>query len=307
MIKQKQTTIAGEISFTGRGLHTGQTSTIILKPAPANHGIVFQRVDSPEKPLIHALIGNVADTSRSTNICENGFEVKTIEHLMSACAGCSVDNLLIEINASEVPILDGSAGMYVHAFQNTGIVGLDEFRKYYNVPEVVKFEKPESGIELIIVPGNQFKISVMVDYGTHILATQNASLNKLSNYSTEIANCRTFVFLHELQYLIANNLIKGGAVDNAIVFVDKKPEQEVLDKLSDFFHKKDIQVNENGILNNVDLLFFNEPARHKLLDLIGDLALLGRPINGTIIAKKPGHFANTEFTKLIAECATLSK
>lgn len=307
MIKEKQSTLAGIVAFSGRGLHTGQQSKVTIKPAPANHGIVFQRVDLPEKPLVRAHISNLNDTSRSTNIRENDADVKTIEHFMAACAGMSIDNLLVEINCSEMPILNGSAEQYIREFERVGIEQQDAPRDYFTVEEVVKFEKPDLGIELMIVPAKSFKISVMVDYGTHILASQNVSLNKMSDFAQEIAPCRTFVFLHELQYLVSNNLVKGGDIDNAIVFVDKMPEKGELEQLCRFFNRNDIEVTENGTLNNTRLLFHNEPARHKLLDLIGDLYLLGKPIKGTIVAKKPGHFANSEFTKLISECAVIAK
>jgi UDP-3-O-[3-hydroxymyristoyl] N-acetylglucosamine deacetylase / 3-hydroxyacyl-[acyl-carrier-protein] dehydratase len=298
---KKQKTIATDITVKGRGLHTGKFATLVLKPAPENHGIVFQRIDLPEKPLVKAHISNVFDTARSTNLRENDADVKTVEHLLSALAGLSIDNLLIEIDNDEVPILDGSATEYIEKLMASGFIEQNAPREYFTVTEVVKFEKPDKGIELLLVPSKHEKYTVMVDYGTHVLASQCATLKNLDDYVPEIYNCRTFVFLHELQLLIANDLVKGGDVDNAIVFVDKKPDQEGLNNLAQFFGKTDVQVTENGILDNVELRHLNEPARHKLLDLIGDLYLLGKPIKGDIIAKKPGHFANTEFAKLIAE------
>lgn len=298
---KKQKTIAAEIAVSGRGLHTGKQATLTIKPAPENYGIVFQRVDLPDKPFIKAHISNVFDTSRSTSLRENGAEVKTVEHLMSALAGLAIDNLLIEIDEEELPILDGSATEYVQKIASVGLIEQKEEREYYTVNEVVKFEKPDKGIELIIVPSKHEKFTVMVDYGTHVLASQCATLQNIDQYVPEIYNCRTFVFLHELQLLIANDLVKGGDIDNAIVFVDKMPNKEELDNLAQFFDRPDVQVTENGILDNVELRYLNEPARHKLLDLMGDLYLLGKPIKGDIIAKKPGHFANTEFAKLIQE------
>ncbi len=298
---KKQKTIATDITVKGRGLHTGKFATLVLKPAPENHGIVFQRIDLPEKPLVKAHISNVFDTARSTNLRENDADIKTVEHLLSALAGLSIDNLLIEIDNDEVPILDGSATEYVEKLMKAGFIEQNAPREYFTVTEVVKFEKPDKGIELLLVPSKHEKYTVMVDYGTHVLASQCATLKNLDDYVPEIYNCRTFVFLHELQLLIANDLVKGGDVDNAIVFVDKKPDQEGLNNLAQFFGKTDVQVTENGILDNVELRHLNEPARHKLLDLIGDLYLLGKPIKGDIIAKKPGHFANTEFAKLISE------
>ena len=307
MMTKNQTTIASEAIITGKGLHSGNQVKLHFKPAPANHGIVFQRVDLEGKPTVRAHISNIADTSRSTNLREKNVDVKTVEHLMAALAGLYIDNLLIEIDAPELPILDGSAKEYVTKLQEAGIKILDEKKEYYTVTEVVKFEKPDLGIELILVPSNHFKISVMVDYGTNILATQNATIKSMDDFTKEIFNCRTFVFIHELDLLIKNNLVKGGNMDNAIVFIDKKPDQEVLDNLAGFFNMKNIKITENGTLNNVQLHYNNEPARHKLLDLIGDLYLLGKQLKGEIIAKKPGHFVNTEFVKLIAEYAVLMR
>ena len=300
-MKKNQTTIASESSVLGKGLHTGCAVSITLKPAPANHGIVFQRIDLPEHPTVKAHILNVADTSRSTNLQENGVNVKTVEHLLAALAGMGIDNLIIEIDAEEIPILDGSAAPFIVMIKQAGIEELPETREYISVDEVVKFEKPDVGIELILVPAEKFTMSVMVDYGTSVLASQYASMKKMDEFIDQIASSRTFVFLHELHYLIKNNLVKGGELDNAIVFVDKKPDPEILDEVRKFFNRDDIQIEENGTLNNVKLQCYNEPACHKLLDLLGDLYLLGKPIKGEIIARKPGHFANTEFVKLIYE------
>jgi len=300
-MKKNQTTIASEVSISGKGLHTGCVVSITLQPAPANHGIVFQRIDLDGKPTVKAHVSNVADTSRSTNLQENGANVKTVEHLLAALAGMNIDNLLIQIDAEELPIMDGSAEHFIKMLKQAGIKEQPEERKYVSVDEVVKFEKPDVGIELILVPAEKFTMSVMVDYGTSVLASQYASIKKMDEFVENIAPCRTFVFLHELHYLIKNNLVRGGELDNAIVFVDKKPEPEILEEVGSFFNKKDIQINENGTLNNVKLRCLNEPACHKLLDLLGDLYLLGKPIKGEIIARKPGHFANTEFVKLIYE------
>jgi len=300
-MKKNQTTIASEVSISGKGLHTGCAVSITLQPAPANFGIVFQRTDLPGSPTVKVHVANIADTSRSTNLQENGVNIKTVEHLLAALAGMSIDNLLIQIDAEEVPIIDGSAAPFVAMIKQAGIRDLPEIREYISVDEVVKFEKPDVGIELILVPAEKFTLSVMIDYATSVLASQYASIKKIEEFAESIAPCRTFVFLHELHYLIKNNLVKGGELDNAIVFVDKKPCQEILDEIGNFFNKKDIQINENGTLNNVKLQCLNEPACHKLLDLLGDLYLLGKPIKGEIIARKPGHFANTEFIKLIYE------
>ncbi|HNY62510.1 MAG TPA: UDP-3-O-acyl-N-acetylglucosamine deacetylase [Bacteroidales bacterium] len=298
---QKQQTIAAEVAFSGRGLHTGKLANITIKPAPENHGVVFQRIDLPGKPIVRAHINNVADTSRSTNLREDGVDVKTVEHLLSVCSGMGIDNVVIEIDNEEVPILDGSGKEYVEKIQKVGIQSQQANREYYTVEEVVMFEKPDQGIELILMPSQHQKFTVIIDYGTDALASQCVTLKDLSQYVPDVYDSRTFVFLHELQFLVKNNLIKGGDLNNAIVFVDKKPKQEELDQLAQFFGVGDVQVTKNGTLDNVKLRYLNEPARHKLLDLIGDLFLLGKPIKGDIIAKKPGHFANTEFAKLIAE------
>jgi len=300
-MKKNQTTIASEVSISGKGLHTGCAVSIQLQPAPANHGIVFQRIDLPGQPTVKAHILNLADTSRSTNLRENGASVKTVEHLLAALAGMSIDNLLILIDAGEAPILDGSSSHFIKMIKQAGVKELPVLREYISVEEVVKFEKPDVGVELLLVPAEKFTMSVMVDYGTSVLASQYASIKKMEEFVENIASSRTFVFLHELHYLIKNNLVKGGELDNAIVFVDKKPSPEILEEIGTFFNKKDIQINENGTLNNVKLHCYNEPACHKLLDLLGDLYLLGKPIKGEIIARKPGHFANTEFVKLIHE------
>jgi UDP-3-O-[3-hydroxymyristoyl] N-acetylglucosamine deacetylase/3-hydroxyacyl-[acyl-carrier-protein] dehydratase len=301
-MKKNQTTIASEVSISGKGLHTGCAVSITLQPASENHGIVFQRTDLTDQPKVKAHILNLADTSRSTNLKENGVNVKTIEHLLAALSGMSIDNLLVEIDAEEVPILDGSSAPFVNLIKEAGVKEQSIPREYVSLDEVVKFEKPDVGIELILVPAEKFSISVMVDYGTSVLASQCASMKKPEEFIENIAPCRTFVFLHELHYLIKNDLVKGGELDNAIVFVDKKPSPEILQEIGDFFNMKNIQINENGTLNNVKLKCFNEPACHKLLDLMGDLYLLGKPLKGEIIARKPGHFANTEFVKLIYEC-----
>jgi UDP-3-O-[3-hydroxymyristoyl] N-acetylglucosamine deacetylase/3-hydroxyacyl-[acyl-carrier-protein] dehydratase len=298
-MKKNQTTIGSEVAISGKGLHTGCNVSIKLQPAPANHGIIFQRVDLLETPTVKAHILNVADTSRSTNLKENGVTIKTVEHLLAALAGMGIDNLLIQIDAEEVPILSGCAMPFVNMIKQAGIKEFPDLKDYISVNEIIKFEKPDMGIELLLVPAEKFTMSVMVDYGTSVLSSQYASIKKMEEFVEFIAPCRTFVFLHELHYLIKNNLVKGGELDNAVVFVDKKPSPEILEEIGAFFHKKDIQINENGTLNNVQLHRFNEPACHKLLDLLGDLYLLGKPIKGEIIARKPGHFANTEFVKLI--------
>lgn len=294
-----QHTIISDTTVTGKGLHTGKHVTVTFHPAHVNHGIIFRRTDLPGMPLIHADVNNVFDTSRGTSLMENGAAVRTVEHLMAALAGLHINNVLVDIDAEETPILDGSSRIYVEALQTVGISEQNQPVKYINIEEPVSFENPDKGIKLTILPADNFSIDMSVDYGTQILAEQKAVLHNINEFVPEIYKCRTFVFLHELQFLIMNNLVKGGDIDNAIVFVAQKPDQVVLDKLAVFFNKQDIQVMENGILNNIQLYFDNEPARHKLLDLIGDLYLLGAPIKGHVIAEKTGHWANVEFGKNI--------
>ncbi len=298
---EKQSTINTSVSISGKGLHSGKQVTVNFIPAAEDCGIKFQRVDLPEKPIIHANVFNVYDTSRGTSIREYNAEVKTVEHLLAALAGLKIDNLLIEIDAEEMPIMDGSAKLFVEALLKSGVKNQNKTREHLIIDKIIKFEKPDKGIELTITPADSFKMTVEVDYGTDVLAKQHASLNSMDEFLKEIYNCRTFVFLHEIQFLIQHNLALGGDLDNAIVFVDKKPDAQTLEQLAKFFNKSNIRVMENGILNNLQLHHPNEPARHKLLDLVGDLYLLGKPIQGHIVAKKTGHFANVEFAKLIAE------
>lgn len=290
-------TISTSVSLSGKGLHTGKQVNVTFNPAPEHTGVVFRRVDLPGQPIVHAIATNVFDTSRGTSLKENNAEVRTVEHLMAALAGLQIDNVIVDIDAEETPILDGSSRFYVEALQKAGVVEQKQEREFFVVTEPMTFSIPEKQIELRAEPFDGFELKVDVDYGTAVLATQTAELNDINNFYPDIYNCRTFVFLHELQFLIANNLVKGGDVDNAIVFVAQMPEQKVLDQLSAFFNRKNLKVTENGVLDNVELHHPNEPARHKLLDLVGDLYLLGKPLKGRVYASHPGHFANTEFAK----------
>lgn len=297
----KQATIKESFSLSGKGLHTGKLVTLTFQPAPENHGIVFRRVDLPDTPTIRAIGNHVFDTSRGTSIRENGAEVRTIEHLMAALAGMQIDNVRIDINAEETPILDGSARFYIEGVQKAGRLEQSSEREYFTVSETTTFSVPEQGIELRIEPADDFQAFVDVDYGTQILSKQHAEIKDITSFYPELYNCRTFVFLHELQFLIQNNLVRGGDVDNAIVFVAQMPTEDVLMQLANFFNKKDLRVTENGILNNIELHHDNEPARHKLLDLIGDFYLLGKQLKGHVYATRPGHFANTETVKVLLE------
>ena len=297
-----QTTICSPVSVSGRGLHTAQQVTVTFVPAPADFGIQFERIDLPGHPIVKASPYAVFDTSRGTSIREGEAQVHTIEHLMAALAGLEIDNVMVDIDAEETPILDGSSRLYVEALQQIEKVEQTAEREFFTVNETVEFSVPEKGIQIRIEPANDFQMVVDVDYGTEILAKQTAELKNIRDFVPEIYSCRTFVFLHELQFLIQNNLAHGGDLDNAIVFVAQMPSPEVLAQLGEFFHKSDLKVTENGILNNIDLRFPNEPARHKLLDLVGDLYLLGKPIKGHIFATRPGHFANTELVKKLVTC-----
>ena len=296
-----QTTIASPVSVSGRGLHTAQQVTVTFVPAPADYGICFERIDLPGHPVVKASPYAVFDTSRGTSIGEGDAQVHTIEHLMAALAGLGIDNVLVRTVGPETPILDGSSRIYVEMLKEVGLKTLNAPKRIGTVTEEITFSIPEKQIELTIKPSDRFKMTVNVDYGTKVLAAQQAVLDNLENFVPDVYNCRTFVFLDELQFLIQNNLARGGDLDNAIVFVDKVPDNKVLNALGDFFHKKDITVTPDHILNNTHLRHPNEPARHKLLDLIGDLYLLGVPLCAEIIANRPGHFANTSFAKKILE------
>ena len=300
-MSDKQQTIKKPVSLSGRGLHTGVQSTITFKPAPENHGYVFQRIDLPGKPLIHAQVENVVDTSRSTVIGENGARVGTIEHVLSAAYGLEVDNLLIEIDAPETPILDGSSKYYVKAILEAGIEVQDAPRNYFVIKSNISYVDEKRGIELMTFPDDNLSLNVMIDYNSEVLGNQYATLNSIKEYKTEIGSCKTFVFLSDLEILLKNNLIKGGDLENALVIIEKEISQEELDRIADVFKKERRPYKGQGVLNEEDLLFPNEPARHKLLDLLGDLALVGRPLKGKILATRPGHASNVEFAKLIKQ------
>lgn len=296
-----QTTIESPISVSGKGLHTGQQVTVTFEPAPADYGVQFVRADLPGEPVVKAVPANVFDTSRGTSIKDGPAEVHTIEHLMAALVGLGIDNVKILTCGPETPILDGSSRIYVEMLREAGIKQLDAPRHYGCVKKEISYAIPEKDIQITIRPAEHFKMTVNVDYGTKVLAAQQAVLNNLEDFYPEVFNCRTFVFLNELQFLIQNNLVRGGDLDNAIVFVDKIPEKNVLKQLAVFFNKSNIEVTPDHVLNNISLRHPNEPARHKLLDLVGDLYLLGIPLRAEIVANRPGHFANTAFAKFLLE------
>ena len=297
MLKQK--TISTNLSFTGFGLHTGKEVDLVIEPAEANQGIQFSRVDLDGHPIVPASVEHVTDTKRSTTIEKNGVKVVTVEHLLSALYAFGIDNALIKINSEELPILDGSAAPYVEALKQIDFIEQSATKSYISLNKSITY-KDESGAEILYVPAEEFTLSVVLDYNNKVLGTQYAELRKIDHYADEIASCKTFVLLSELEYLAQSGLIKGGDIDNAIVIVDKKIEEEGLRKLAKLLGKEELKINIQGnTLNNCVLKHVNEPARHKLLDLIGDLALLGKPLKGHIIAKKPGHHLNTSFARIL--------
>lgn len=283
----------------GIGLHTGQKSTITFKPAEENHGFKFKRVDLDGQPVIDADVFNVVDTSRGTTLEQNGAKVHTTEHVLAAAYGLEIDNLLIELDGPEVPIMDGSASAFVEVLKQAEIVDQEAEKEYFVITENLTYEDLDRQTEMLAVPQDEFRVTVMVDYNSKILGTQHAQMYHLGEFEQEISKCRTFVFLRELEFLAKNNLIKGGDLDNAIVLVDKVMPQEKLDELAELLQKPKVEVKGIGVLNNVDLHFQNEPARHKLLDIVGDLALVGKPIKGHILAGRPGHKGNVDFAKII--------
>ncbi|MEL7160130.1 MAG: bifunctional UDP-3-O-[3-hydroxymyristoyl] N-acetylglucosamine deacetylase/3-hydroxyacyl-ACP dehydratase [Bacteroidota bacterium] len=294
-----QRTIANSFTLSGVGLHSGVEVTLVFKPAPAGHGVKFQRVDLEEQPTINVDVNRVVTTDRSTTIGSGEATVSTIEHLLSAVAGLQIDNLLVEIDGVEIPILDGSASPFVAPLLEAGFDEQDTTRDYFIVEEPIAYRDEESGTEIVALPYDGFEVVSMIDFDSPVLGQQYATLRGYEDYATEIAPCRTFVFLHELEALFEHDLIKGGDLTNAIVIADQLVPQERLDKLAKRMGKETVEVTKKGILNTLDLKFHNEPARHKLLDVIGDISLLGVPIRGRILATKPGHGANVAFTKLL--------
>lgn len=295
----KQHTIQQDVTVKGVGLHSGKISTCTIKPAPINTGFVFIRVDLEGQPKIPAKVRFVVDTNRSTTLGRSGATIMTVEHLLSALVGNGIDNAFLEISGPEVPILDGSAGPFVEAVKQAGVLEQDAPKKYFVIKEPITFTDEETGTEFLALPSDHFEVTSMIDFNSEVLGQQFAQLNRIEDFNTEIATCRTFVFLREVEYLADQNLIKGGDLDNAIVVVDKVMSPADLKSLAAKLNRPTLEVTDSGILNNLQLKYQNEPARHKLLDVIGDLALLGVNIQGKIIAKKPGHRMNTEFVKIL--------
>ncbi len=303
----KQTTIKSEIALIGVGLHTGKEVKMTFKPAPINNGYTFVRMDLEGQPIIEADANYVVNTQRGTNLEKLGVKIQTSEHVLAAFVGCDVDNVIIELNASEPPIMDGSSKYFVEAIEKVGIVEQEAERNFYVVKEVISFTDEATGSEILVMPSDDYQVTAMVDFGTKVLGTQNASLKNMSDFKTEIASARTFSFLHELESLLEKGLIKGGDLNNAIVYVDKEISPSTMEHLKVAFGKDNIAVKPNGILDNLTLHYPNEAARHKLLDVIGDLALIGTRIKGKVIANKPGHFVNTQFAKKMAKLIKIEK
>lgn len=298
---ENQHTIKAEIIINGVGLHTGKPVTLTMKPANPGFGIRFQRSDLSEQPIIKADVDLVVDTSRGTTLEYQGARVHTVEHLLAALVGTGVDNVLLVLDAPEVPILDGSAIGFIEAIEDTGIQMQQAKKVYYSVDTNIHFYDAHKNVDMLIIPSLDYQITTMIDFNSPVLGTQHMHLRKIEDFKQEIANSRTFCFLHELEQLLENNLIKGGDLNNAIVVVDKTIEKEQLAKLAKYFNKPDIEVKSEGILNNVQLHYPNEPARHKLLDIVGDLALTGFAIKGHVIASRPGHASNVEFAKKLKQ------
>ena len=292
-----QHTISKPVSLKGVGIHTGQEVNLTFKPTKENQGYVFCRVDLPEKPLIEASINFVVNTDRGTNLDKNGIKIRTSEHVLAALVGMEIDNILIELDAPEPPIMDGSSKYFVEALKKAGIKKQDAVREEYVVKEPISYYDEDSGSDITVIPSENYEVTAMVDFGTKILGTQNATMKNISQFNDEFSNARTFSFLHEIEMLLDNGLIKGGDLNNAIVYVDKELSDETMLKLKKAFNKEKLSVQSNGILDNLKLHYPNEAARHKLLDVIGDLALLGTRIKGKVIANKPGHYVNTMFAK----------
>jgi UDP-3-O-[3-hydroxymyristoyl] N-acetylglucosamine deacetylase / 3-hydroxyacyl-[acyl-carrier-protein] dehydratase len=296
---EKQRTVEKSVSLKGKGLHSGVEVEVTITPAPVNHGYQFKRTDIEGAPIIRAIAENVKITERSTTIVDKNASITTVEHLLAALYGLGVDNALIVINGPEVPIIDGSAKPFADAILSAGIIEQEAERIYYQIREKIEYREEEKGIEILAYPDDDFTIDVHIDFNSKTLGHQYASMKNINQFQSDFAACRTFVFLHEIEVLLQNNLIKGGDLDNAIVIIDRPVSQESIDKLSETMHKPKIKVKPEGILNNLELAFDNEPARHKLVDVIGDLALCGVRLKGRIIANKPGHTANVEFAKLL--------
>ena len=297
----KQHTLADTISISGTGLHTGINVDMTLKPANPGYGYQFQRIDLPGSLPIKADCDLVTDTSRGTTLEQNEVKVSTVEHILAALVGMGVDNCLIEINGPEIPIIDGSSAPFVDIIEKAGVVEQDAAKAWYTIDTNLTFYDEKKRVEMTALPSTNYEITTLIDFNSPVLGTQHAGLKSMMEFKSEIAPCRTFCFLHELEMLLDNNLVKGGDINNAIVVVDKPVTEEEMSRLARAFGRTKVEVKTEGYLNNLELRFPNEPARHKLLDVIGDLALIGYPIKSQIIANRPGHSSNVEFAKKIKQ------
>ncbi|WP_212000006.1 bifunctional UDP-3-O-[3-hydroxymyristoyl] N-acetylglucosamine deacetylase/3-hydroxyacyl-ACP dehydratase [Chitinophaga sp. HK235] len=296
---QNQHTLKGEISISGVGLHTGASVNMTLKPASPGFGIKFQRVDLPNQPVVKADVDYVVDTARGTTLEHNGARVSTVEHLLAALVGTGVDNILIELDGPEIPIMDGSSLPFIEEIERVGILDQDAKKIYYTIDTNITYYDEQKKVEMVALPALDYRITCLIDFNSPVLGTQHAKMKGIEQFKSEIASSRTFCFLHELEYLLNNNLIKGGDINNAIVVVDRAVTEDDMSRLAKAFNRDTISVQREGILNNIELRFPNEPARHKLLDVVGDLALIGYPIKAHIIANRPGHASNVEFARKI--------
>jgi UDP-3-O-[3-hydroxymyristoyl] N-acetylglucosamine deacetylase/3-hydroxyacyl-[acyl-carrier-protein] dehydratase len=295
----KQHTIKKSVTVSGVGLHTGVPVNMTFLPAKPNHGYKFQRVDLEEQPIVDADVDNVVDLSRGTTIEQSGARINTVEHTLAALVGLQIDNVLIQLDGPEPPIMDGSSQKFVEILESAGLEEQNALRNYFEVTEEIRYRDKERNVEIAALPLDDYRLTVMVDYNSPVLGSQHASLTDIRQFPKEIAACRTFCFLHELEMLYKQNLVKGGDLNNAIVIVDRVIRDDELEYLASLFGKAKVEVKKEGILNNVELRYKNEPARHKLLDLVGDLALAGRPLKAQILAARPGHAANVAFARKI--------
>lgn len=306
-MNSKQHTLKDAISFSGKGLHTGAPANLTLRPAGIDHGIKFKRVDIEGEPTIDADADLVVDVSRGTTLEQNGARVSTVEHILSAIVGYQIDNVIIELDGPEIPIMDGSALAFAEKIEEAGLEEQNALREYIELDHAIYYNDPKRSVEIAFLPLDDYRVTCMVDYNSDVLGSQHATLNELADFKKEIAPCRTFCFVHELEFLLNQGLIKGGDLDNAVVVVDRSVTDEDLKRLAKKFDKGEIIVKEDGVLNNTNLRFKNEPARHKLLDVMGDLALVGKPIKGQILAARPGHAANVELAKKIKKAYKTKK
>jgi UDP-3-O-[3-hydroxymyristoyl] N-acetylglucosamine deacetylase/3-hydroxyacyl-[acyl-carrier-protein] dehydratase len=297
MLNHKQQTIKKSVTISGVGLHTGVQTNMTFLPAKPNHGIKFQRIDLPGSPIIEADCDKVVDVSRGTTIEESGARISTIEHTLAALVGLEIDNVLIQLDGPEPPIMDGSSIQFVNVLKEAETEDQNALRDFFEVQDSIFYRETARNVEIAALPLDDYRVTVMVDYNSPVLGSQHASITSIQQFEKEIASCRTFCFLHELEMLYKNNLIKGGDLNNAIVIVDRVVEPDELDNIAKMLNKPKVEVKKEGILNNVELRYNNEPARHKLLDIVGDLALAGRPLKAQILAARPGHAANVAFAK----------